>query len=239
MCSIEPLSLPCPVHPNMSRSVSAWMPGEGLCSFPDSVCLLQNPFKLSGVHFKPWCPNPKQGIDYKRTARRGRDWLSTSWTEHSTYKVWANPAMAPCTARNNDNCEKSYSSSLLGVTMQHLALDPEATAIWFQPLWRGIKRACHGLFFLYQKHFPASLLLSLQQASVLSEASFHLLSFCVRRNLTSGWSQLNISHFPSFFFSFLLRRMRSGSGAECVFRPPPPAWWGFHYDSVKYNGYFA
>ncbi len=134
--------------------------------------------------------------------------------------------------------------------MQHLELDPEATAIWFQPLWGGIKRACHGLFFPYQKHFQL-LFFSLYNKQVYwVKRLFMCFLFCVQRNLTSGWSQLNISHFPSFFFSFLLRRMRSGLltnqsgfGAECVFRPSrstsPPAWWDFHYDSVKYNGYFA
>lgn len=85
---------------------------------------------------------------------------------------------------------------------------------------------CHGLFFPYQKHFPASLLLSLQQASALSEASFHVLSFLCPEKLNLRLESAKHLSFSLLFFSFLLRRMRSGLltnqsgfGAECVFRP--------------------
>lgn len=152
--------------------------------------------------------------------------------------------------RNNDNCKKSYSSCLLGVTMQHLELDPEATAIWFQPLWGGIKRVCHGLFFPYQKHFPASLLLSLQQASVLSEASFHVLSFLCPEKPNLRLESAKHLPFSLLFCLFCwgewdLACLQTSLALEpSVYfdrqdRQPPPAWWVFHYDSVKYNGYFA
>lgn len=101
--------------------------------------------------------------------------------------------------RNNDNCKKSYSSCLLGVTMQHLELDPEATAIWFQHCEVESKGRATAFSSPIKNTFQL-LFFSLYNKQVYwVKRLFMCFLFCVRRNLTSGWSQLNTSHFPSFF----------------------------------------
>lgn len=128
---------------------------NGFCFLPDSD--LQSSQSLSATPLSSLVCTLKLPLNPKKPPNTV--WLTTAPQDETMIGRFLHHhnSMGSRVVRDDDNCEESYSSCLWGVTMQHLELGPQATAIWFQPLWGGIKRACYGLFFPYQKHFLASL----------------------------------------------------------------------------------